>query len=179
MEYLGIRGVVLRRQRCHETRIYTAAEISADGHIAAQMVFNRIIQKLAQSGLEIGSIVVIVDFVDHIPVTPWGYLSAFHGKCVTREQALDAVKQSRFANRVLKCGVLGEGFRVGFDVGQERHQRLGLGRKHEKIANGGVVERLDTKSIAGAEQPFTIPDRKREHASEVVDAAGSIAGVTS
>src|SRR5262245_29774040 len=123
---------------------------------------HRVVEKLHEAVLEITWTMVIVDFVMHIPIAPQPDCTVLYDERVTEEQLLDTVEERGLANRVLKCQIFGERFRIAVDLGQKRQQRLRLRREHEQIPHASVVKRLYAEPVARAEQALAavIPNRE-------------------
>src|SRR6266568_7797660 len=134
---------------------------------------HRVVEKLHEAVLEITRTVVIVDGVMHIPIAPEPDRSVLYDERVTGQQLLDTVEEGGLTDRVLKCQIFGERFRIAVDLGQKRQQRLRLRREHEQIALASIVKRLYAEPVARTEQALAavIPDREGKHPATVVDAA--------
>ena len=137
---------------------------------------DRVVEQLNQAALEIALVMLEIDVVADVPVSPNLDLPLLDGQRMARQQLLHAAKQRRFANRVLERQVFGQCRRVGFDLRQKRHQRLGFRGKHKQIADCRVVERLDPEPVTGAEQRLAavVPDCEGEHAAQTVEAVGAV-----
>ena len=112
------------------------------------------VQQFDEPVLEVARAVVVIDFVMDIPVAPDPYCPVFDSEEVAGRQLLDAAKQRRLADRVLKSQVFSQRGRIALDVGQEWQHRFGLGGEHEEVADDSVIERLDAEAITRAEQTF-------------------------
>ena len=143
------------------------------------MQAQRIVQEFGQAFPAIDRVVVEIDLVAHVPVTPDADPAVLHRQCVAGKELLHALEQGLLADGELKGQVFGQRAGVGGDLRQKRQQGLGLRGEDEMIADDRVVERLDAEAVAGAEQaPFPfVPDGKGEHAAQVPDAFVAVAVV--
>ena len=159
-----------------QARIDAARNIRADRHIAAQMHRDRVVEQLNEAALEIALVMLEIDVVADVPISPNLDLPLLDGKGMARQQLLHPAKQRRFAKRVLERQVFGERRRVGFDLRQKRHQRLRLRGKHKQIADRRIVERLDAEPVARAEQRLAavVPDCEGEHPAQAIEAVGAV-----
>ena len=84
---------------------------------------------------------------------------------------MDALEERLAGEAELEREVVAQRVEVGLDPGQERQQRLRLGRADERPVDDRVEERLDAEAVARAEEALLglVPEREREHAAEPVE----------
>src|ERR1700730_16950190 len=102
-----------------------------------------------------------------IPIAPDPNHPMLYSECVAGQELLDTAEKGCLTDRVLECQILGERVGIGLDLRQKGKKRLCFRGENEYISDDGVVEGLDTETVAGAEQTpaSVVPDRKREHAA--------------
>ena len=93
---------------------------------------------------------------------------------VAGQQAVNALEERLRARHVARAEHLGQHAFVGLGADQAAlEDRLDLRSEQQPVAGRRPVERLDAEAIAHEQQPAArrVPDREREHAAQVLDAA--------
>src|SRR2546423_1454233 len=109
-----------------QARIDTPRNISANGHVAAQVKLYRVVEQLGEMPLEITCAVIAVDLVIDVQIPPHADFAILDGQRMPRQKLLDAAEQGRVADRVLEGQIFGECGGIGFDFTQKRQQCLCL-----------------------------------------------------
>ena len=162
-------------ERRHGARVEPAAEIRGHGHVASQVQLHGLREQRLDPLLEVLRRVVEVDVVVDLPVPLRLDPPAAYAQQVAGQQFAHALEERLAGQAELECEVVLESIEVGADSGQERQQRLGLGREVEDVADLRVVERLDPEPVARAQQLLLdlIPERIRKHPPQAIERAGA------
>src|ERR1700730_297721 len=99
-----------------------------------------------------------------IPIAPDPNHPMIYSESVPGQELLDAAETVCLTDRVLECQILGERVGIGLDLRQKGKKRLCFRGENEYISDDGVVEGLDTETVAGAEQTpaSVVPDRNSD-----------------
>src|ERR1051325_4550663 len=91
---------------------------------------------------------------------------------MARQQLVDVFEKSFSGKAELKCEIVFKACQVRFDLRNERQQRFHFGSEIKSVAHGCVIDGLDTKPIARAEEfaLALIPQCECKHATQAVDA---------
>ena len=137
------------------------------------MHLDRILHQFLEPSHEIGRRVVEIDIVFDVPVAPDFDAAVLHHQHLPGQKLLDAAEKRLLADCVLECQIFCERASIRFDRGQKRHQRFGFRGEVKPILDDGVIERLDTKAVARAQQsaPALVPQRESKHASQLHQAS--------
>ena len=64
--------------------------MGADRHVAAQVHLHRIVKELGETSFEIPSVVLVIDLITDIPITPNPDFAVLDAQCMAWQQLLDA-----------------------------------------------------------------------------------------
>ena len=162
----------------HGARIDAARQKGAERHLGDQPNTHRLAQTLDDLGHRFADVLNAVRFERNVPILAWLGLparTASDGQGMAGRQLVDGLEDAARIGHIAIGEVLFHGQRI--DLAREQgvfQQCLDLGAEQElTIGPPGIVQRLDTESVAGQEQGLAvaIPEREGEHAAKPLDTA--------